>query len=280
MVFKSIKDFLKSINSLISNFSTGLINIINEPEDQQIYKLQGSGTFVRIGETFGVLTAYHVSKELQKGSETGFILFSDNKAHKFSIPSNEISFLDLAIPENEEYGPDISFLRLPNEKIGPIKANKSFYDLSLHHKNYQTFIDEINMNKNYASWGMLRELTTKELPEFNITNVIGLHGRCMLSLMTNYFQTSNHDYIDLDVDFSLSTSDFPRTLKGISGGGIWLIDYQVDKNKGEIYLLDFFYCGINFFQTEITEDNHRKIRGHSWKSVYSFSFNELLKIFS
>ncbi len=277
--FKSNDKLLDSLSVIINNFSTPLVNIIYGPENQKFYKLQGSGTFVRIDNLFGILTAYHVAHELKFGSAIGLNIYSDEKGQNFSFPKKDIIFIDIAKPIKDNYGPDISFLRLPNTAIGMIKANKSFYDLSIHQNNYQTYIKNIENHKRYVSWGVPGELNTIEPAERGFENVMGFHGYCMASLMKNYITKGNHDYIDFDIDFNFTKPDFPKNLGGVSGGGIWMIDTNVDIERKEINLSDFSYCGINFFQTEITDDNHRLLRGHAWKSIYSVAYQSIIDNF-
>lgn len=277
--FKTIEEFLNYLSATITNFSTPLVNILENSENQIITKLQGSGTFIRVGDLFGILTAFHVAEELKKGFAIGLNIYSDENGQSYNILRENIVIFDIANHVENKYGPDISFLRLPNESIGILKANKSFYDLSLHHINYQTFIENINNHKHYASWGVLGELNSNEPPERGFENVIGLHQYCMLSTLKEYLTRGDHDYLELDIDYTFVSPKFPKTLRGVSGGGIWMIDFNTDNENNEINLSNYFYCGISFFETKITEDNHRSIRGHSWKSIYSIAYHAIVNNF-
>jgi hypothetical protein len=110
-------------------YSTPLFSLRNAGKDESLI-FAGSGTFLREGERYFILTATHVWEEsLRKGDAVGVALrevhdhrhFIETKAMTPHGPESPIPRTNL--------GPDIVALEIPPNHVGTIKAMKGFYKM-------------------------------------------------------------------------------------------------------------------------------------------------------
>jgi hypothetical protein len=163
----------------------------------------------------------------------------------------------------DQKGPDLGFLRLPQESIGWIAAKNSFYNLSKHradvlagNESTQSHVDAVT--------GMIHELTTEELPgrpkvrRISFTAIFCGAHLVALRYLTNYelhyFELTN------DPGFAL-----PQSFEGTSGGSAWR--FYVAEKDGEIAVVDRRLVGVPFFQS-ITYNGKREITCHGSKGIY------------
>src|SRR6266567_7067283 len=100
-------------------------------------KLAGSGTFIKCGDLYGILTAHHVvhnpKDPARRFTFTGtqkLALLIDTRAHLFEIDVCACRCVDIGTPVAEETGPDLSVILLPAPRLGTLKAKKDFYNIS------------------------------------------------------------------------------------------------------------------------------------------------------
>jgi hypothetical protein len=127
------KKFLLStaqISQDISNFTMGFARLTakNGIEDAES---AGSGTFVTIGSLHGVLTAAHMIEHLPKEGPVGLITHIEDPSRfaKQRIAMEHCQSEIMRAAAFDDKGPDLAFLRLPQESIGWIAAKSSFYNL-------------------------------------------------------------------------------------------------------------------------------------------------------
>ena len=266
------ESLLQQISGLLHKYSTGLIKVYSDQWEEPEIALIGAGTFVSIGDIYGVLTAYHVSVAFEPGDQLGFTL-QEQEQH-FSIPVEHLTFINIAIPEDESLGPDMAFICIPDHYLGTIKAHRSFYDLS---SNKEDLLEN-NLNKRDLCFvcGTIGNRTTEEESDKGFERVIGVHGYCGASGIEQSFSADEYDYLDVGIEYH-SDDDIPKTFSGMSGGGIWLVPLVKDE-VGEISMKEHKYCGVVFYQTERV-GNSRLLRGHGPKSVFGVAVDAILDYF-
>jgi len=90
----------------------------------------GSGTLVKVGSKFGVLTAAHVIEALPCKGQVGVVQFNHRTpVQKQTIEMADADLVTFHVPANKERGPDIGFLRLPEMNVANFKATHRFLDL-------------------------------------------------------------------------------------------------------------------------------------------------------
>ncbi len=93
----------------------------------------GTGTLVAFRDSHYFLTATHVWEEALKTSDSIRIPLKENSPCRFAISPKEIVSYSAPIPARwNEWGPDITLLRIPPERVGSFTAvGRPFYPLSM-----------------------------------------------------------------------------------------------------------------------------------------------------
>ncbi len=258
----------------IANHSTVLIY-----EDQPI----GSGTFVKCGDRFGILTAYHVPYNATK--EFNFMPNSPDKLglsilnspHAFYIEMQYLKPCYIEVSVEDKYGgPDMVFLEiLDKDKLELIKINRSFCNVP--------FEDGVSTIKtclsNSASLWAIAGLPQREIQEVQPNNhfncVLGLELQVYFTGIETPFESKGFDYVELIANYD-SKDPLPDCFKGISGGGLWKTPMSVvEKDLDSIEFGEPILCGLQFCQTPL-KSNCRRLRCHGCKSINSL-FTKVLE---
>lgn len=263
------KDLLELISTSLHSYSTVLIKIPKDaraPEDlQQI----GSGTLVSIGNLFGILTARHVSRELEEEPcELGLAMFLDE--HVYSIPREYLNFVPSPTAKDESKGPDISLIILPSN-IGTIKSLKSFYDLNFHKQELLTAPPQLDSGAWFLC-GTPAEGTKTGKSEKGFRGTTSFYGTCGLTIARREYPSGEYDYIEVGAHYDEKT-DTPLTLGGMSGGGLWQVLIRKLEN-GEFEPTKYLLSGVIFYQSKL-ENQHRIIKCHGRRSIYKTMYDKV-----
>jgi hypothetical protein len=111
-------------------YSTPLFSLRNAGKDESLI-FAGSGTFLREGERYFVLTATHVWEDILRiGDEVGVAL-REVHDHRHFIETKAITPHGPESPmPRTNLGPDIVALEIPPSHVGTIKAMKGFYEMA------------------------------------------------------------------------------------------------------------------------------------------------------
>jgi hypothetical protein len=154
----------ESLSKYAGNFTIGFARLA-QGEKGEDAESTGSGTLVTVGSLHGVLTAAHVVEALPKHGNVGIILNVESPAQ---YQRQVIDMLHTEAPvviKAENFGPlgpDLAFLRIPDETLGWLKAKNSFYNLI---KRRDAVLSGERPSKSYADCitGIIHELT-EEVP--------------------------------------------------------------------------------------------------------------------
>ena len=118
----------------ISPFLVGFVKFIR-PQEALDFALAGSGTLVKVGTAYGILTAQHVLDRLPKEGPIGLILpgsmDSVSHASRPVIHAEYTRTICFGPGRAESEGPDIGVMLLPPHDASWIAARKSFFNLEL-----------------------------------------------------------------------------------------------------------------------------------------------------
>lgn len=250
------------ISARISNFTIGLarLSLRDRVEDATC---AGSGTLVTIGGVDGLLTAAHVIDALPKEGSVGVVLYQSRFMQKQVI---EMGKTQQAVIRGEEFGidgPDLGFLRLPDENLGWLKATNSFYNLSIRRE--KALADETPTPHYFdAVVGMIDELTK----EVRIDDP-KLRAKSFTAILCNGQITTSREKNGLDLlDLTVSAyPDFPlpSSFEGMSGGALWRF-FVEEKDKDSV-VIESRLIGVPFHQS-LGKDHVRVITCHGARSVY------------
>jgi hypothetical protein len=276
----TIKDvppnFMSETGHTLADYSVAL-GIWEEGQAKK-FKPIGSGVLVRKGNRFGILTARHClhkpGPEVRLGPTGRDVLCAVLQlGRSVLIQPQDVIEHPLVTPKSIEYGPDLAFIEvLPGGRLGSLKAIGSFWSLDK---------DPVKIATSFGKLGTL--LATIGFPGVHYdTKIDGNTIRHKIHHMAYYFilgpgdvfEQDGWDYIENQCDISPS-SELPPSFKGMSGGPIWGLHFDVDEKNEQFKLTEFALLGISFLEIVI-ENKERKIRAHFIKSIYDLAWRNLI----
>ena len=257
-----IKDLPEHIHSslldILQHYMVCLFDI--DVEKRNVTAL-GSGTFVQSGDEHGILTAAHVVDALSKKDRTAIFLQSGKGPLAFEKGTLEYLCCDNA--NHAEAGPDIGFIRLPQAKIGSIKAIRSFVNLD---KQIEKLEEETpkDVHGVWCGTGFPEVWGDQKLDgEILRTKVFGFVG---VGTADRFEVFDEHDYIWAGVDLC-DEGSLPNDYRGMSGGGLWQVTLNLKDDNTSIR--DQYLSEVIYYQTDI-EGNERFLKCHGRKSIYEY----------
>jgi hypothetical protein len=256
----------------ISDYTIGLakLAVYDRVEDATC---AGSATLVTVGKLYGLLTAAHVLTEaLPKKGAVGIILFSDRFLQKQVIQMEDAELLPIRGDTYGPNGPDLGFIRLPEQNIGWLKAKNSFYNLTK--RRDPVLANQVPApNHIDAVIGLIDELT-KEIPvpepKRRANAFSGLFGNADVIKERD---ENGFDLLDIEM---MAYSDFtlPNSFEGMSGGALWRI-YFVEKDNSAT-IVERRLIGVPFHQSA-DKDSPSIITCHGPKGIYRSLIDEIIK---
>jgi hypothetical protein len=262
-------NFLRRAAHMLHSYSSGLVKITFREGEGDHGHLIGSGTFVSVGDCSGILTAQHVVEVIDEPCEIGLILIEG--AHRPTIDRQHLEILEIAKPPIKGEGPDLAFIRLPDQKAREVAHFKHFYNLGFDR-------DEMLLSppeRDATVWfvcGIPDEWTSDLAPEAGFLQVKSFYGECGAGGANRIYTEDGYDYVDSWVQYT-DEAILPSTFGGISGGGLWQVPYSGGP-PGEVEPLRYLLAGMPFAQSPI-ENGLRSIICHGWRSVYSQAYSAI-----
>jgi hypothetical protein len=234
------------------------VGIFAELDSEQGVKLNfiGSGTLVSINNSHYIMTAHHVWEIILKTAARLGITLRMNVDHQFYMDTKTI--VPFGPPKQADWsesGPDIVFLRIPDLYVGTIKAFKVFYNLSIS-ETIPPRAEHIEAWFLMGAPGCLGTYSQKHASiEIRGTEVV----------VQNKFESQAFDYLDAKIKVSDLPS--PKTLRGVSGGGLWRVLLSDSPSGGKIQSVTMLR-GVAFWEFSLQNDN-RVVRCHGIESITS-----------
>lgn len=256
----------------IESQSTGILSVANT-EHSEPYLL-GSGTLVSYKGHYGVLTAQHLTSSKAYKMSDNFSFAAKRGQHRFTIPRYETAVIVIGQSKELGEGPDLSFIEIFSEKLGVLRANKTFCDLQRYS---QKFLNgELSQKGIWAFSGCPYEfskgvLSTKEAdPHF--FRVKAFAHETYFTFLDEVSKEDQYDYLSLGVDYKEPCNP-PRSFKGVSGGGVWKIPLTVTAEGSYILERPIFF-GVAFRESDIIEGS-KSIKAHGPRSIYEVAIAKL-----
>jgi hypothetical protein len=263
----------KRTSDVVNSFSTGLIQIAHRNQGQVNATLMGSGTFVSIQGSYGILTAHHVTELLENGDSLGLILIPN--AHRIIIDFQYFQVIKIVRGSVESEGPDLSFISLPVSKASEIKPYKTFYNLSADREMMLKDPPDVRDGIWYIC-GIPNERTSDAGPELGFEEVISFEGICGATGVDREYSYGGYDYIEVGVEYAQGL-DVPHTFGGVSGGGLWQVPFR-KLPDGTFEPVNYYLSGVIFYQSDLI-DGKRFIRCHGRKSIYFNAYEKIINAF-
>jgi hypothetical protein len=159
-------------------------------------------------------------------------------------------------------GPDLGFLRLPQESTGWFDGLNSFYNLKKHRDDAD---DKPAQHHMHAIVGLVGE-RTKTLPgERPGERRAGFEA---VFSDGDILRTDRKNEFDL-IEFApkrYPDTDLPGDFRGTSGGALWRIFFDVDQDRAKVVACRLW--GIPFLQSLPSQNGDRTLTCHAMTGVY------------
>jgi hypothetical protein len=237
----------------IGAFTVALFGVFGSGESERL-ELGGTGTLVTVGNSSYVLTAAHVWEWFVNNGAKGIgLTLKENEDHRFVLNAETIVASGPAkVGDWNEWGPDLTFLRIPPEFVGRIMVYKAFQNLTMN-KSGPPNVDLLEMWVLMGAPAVQAVFTQRHAD-------LAING--FFSDVSKRQRRGDFDYVDLDMDVSFP--GVPGTFGGVSGGGFWsVIAFGLPDGKVDWYLT---LVGVAFYQFDL-ENNKRVVRCHGQESI-------------
>lgn len=252
-----------SICESLSHFSVALLRVANT---QQSFSFIGSGTLIIVNGYHSILTAEHVIAELKGKEHLGLLTSYRGHYHRYTFEKNHLSIHRIARGQIDSEGPDIGLIILPQENIGGLKAEKSFFNID---GQCDRFINKGFMPIDRGFWftlGFPGAFESNIKPNHGFAEIKGYKGLCGISGIHKEYENHGYDYLEMSIEYESHNQNLPKNFGGVSGGGIWQVPLNRN-SQGKIEQDEYILSGVIFYQTQL-EKNHRILRGHGRKTIY------------
>lgn len=265
---------LAEINRRIAGFSTSLI-AIKEDSHGGTPEWGASGTLIKVRDWPCILTAQHVVRRLKQYEELALVIKTG--AHRFSIPMDHLTVLEITERLEDEWGPDLAALLLPRDRGKEIEARgKAFFNLDLHHSDIDLSLfpneeSAVILPRNPSTPLLLWAVSgvPAERSEFGqrISRVRGVTG---VSGLVQQTLRGGFQYLDVGVLYEAGTEP-PKSFQGMSGGGLWLMPYNRSSEGVLSWSGRALLAGVAFYETD-REPNPKFVRCHGPLDVYGRAY--------
>jgi len=245
----------QKIGRSIADFTVALF-AVSQSKEGDLLELGGTGTLVAVAGCHYILTAAHVWERVLKSAVKVGITLKEGVDHRFLMDVNTI--VPSGVPKPNawgEWGPDLTFLRVPDGHVGSISAYRVFYNL--------TMVRPDTIDVGCLEIGMLMG-TPAELGQFVQTHAEVRINGLFLDVGAPYTH-GDFDYVDLDVDVSSPSPALSQDFGGVSGGGLWQVLIYRSALTDEIEWRATLE-GVAFHQSALV-NGHRIIRCHGKQSM-------------
>lgn len=234
-------------------YSSPLFALKGAGPDESL-EFAGSGTFVRKGERYFILTARHVWQLKLKDAVAVGVVLREVDDHRYFIETKAIT------PYGPQHpliwnglGPDIVALEIPPNKVGTIKAMRGFYEMDGGLK----AMVQADRNEAYLLMGTPSVLGSYTSQHASV-QVLGMWDGKPVP-----FSEGDWDYVDFSAAIHPPTPT--NTFGGVSSGGLWRVQIYPNPDKDEV-LSTVVLEGVAFFELG-TYEGKGIIRCHGVNSI-------------
>ena len=253
-----------SICESLSHFSVALLRVAIDQHIENSY-LIGSGTLVLANGYLSILTAEHVVAELKGAEYLGLLTSYRGNPHRYTFERNHLSIHRIAKGQNDSDGPDIGLIVLPQENIGRLKAEKSFFNIDRRCDRFSTGFMPIDRGF-WFTLGFPGVFESDIEPNHGFSAIKGYKGLCGISGIRKEYENRDYDYLEMSIEYESHNQNLPDSFGGVSGGSIWQVPLSRN-SQGNLEPDEYILSGVIFYQTQL-EKNHRFLKGHGRKTIY------------
>jgi hypothetical protein len=217
-----------SFTQSVCNYSVGFLRF------QRVGRIEiavpaGTGTFAKLGNVYGIITAGHVLQPMGTKEVVGLVRFPNVQTplQNFRL---ELDHTERIVTWDGKHcdAPDIAFLKIPEADGRNLEAAGAvFYNLGLA-REFAASNPEHRMSKCYAVVGVVGEWTEEGPASLGKGKKIDVGGLFGAAKGLREFKEGNTDLVEVEIDHAAGPK-IPKSYGGVSGGGLWELHVELDK---------------------------------------------------
>jgi hypothetical protein len=228
--------------------------------------LSGAGTLVQWDGEFGILTAGHVAEAITRQGRSRLTIPLTDTSHSFGFACSTLGLVASTYIKADPQGPDIGLVRLPpSTDLDTLKAKKSFLNLNVN----------IDRKLKYASSNNSISIIFGSPAEYSSMLNRSHHGFDDVKVAPSViFQVilerrshrKGFDYIRTRA--SVKEMLRVRTLKGVSGGGLWRTVLTKGTQQERYHYHGVALAGVAYYERPEGTDGTRVVECHGPESIF------------
>ncbi len=218
----------------------------------------GTGTFVKLGNVHGILTAGHVLQPMGTKEVVGLVRFPTVRPPLQNFRLN-LDHTDRIVTWNGKDcdAPDIAFLKIPEMTGRDLEAvGAVFYNLRLA-REVAANKPEHRMAKCYAIVGVVAEWTEEGAASLMMGRKIDIGGLFGAAKNLQEFKEGDAALVEIEIDHAAGPK-IPKSYGGISGGGLWEVHIELNNQLKPVDTKKRLH-GVAFRQST----DHRRITSNA-----------------
>jgi len=245
--------------SSVCDYSVGFLRF-RKGEKEEFADPIGTGTFVKLGHVYGILTAGHVFKVLDPASTVGLVRFPSVQP-PIQNRRLDLKNTDRIVDWNGKDGdaPDIAFLKIPEVDGRQIEAAGAvFYNLGIV-REFKKSKPEHHKSVTHAVVGVVAEWTEQSAAEFGKGKKIVIGGLFGNALNLREFEEKGTKLVEADISHG---PRIPGSHGGVSGGALWELHVELDAGK-KFFAVNKRLRGVAFRESA----DHKRVTSNDTSSI-------------
>ncbi len=238
----------QTVAASVSRFSVTLMGVTVSPEGKRAQPI-GSGTLVKQGDIFGILTAGHVVRnstwdltEKRPFTDLG-IVFRESE-HETHIDLSDVLIVgDWNLGELESEL-DWSIILLPPDRIGYIKATKSFLELSIQPESQ---LSSPVSDRLAVIVGAPREFCRELIDNAADRQHWDIACGVFFGGVTGEKSFEGRRIFEVDAVIDDEYGGPRESFGGVSGGSLWLVGVQ-EQSAGQFEVISSELIGVPYIE--------------------------------
>jgi hypothetical protein len=250
-----------SFTGTVCDYSVGFLKFRQDGK-HEVAEPAGTGTFVKLGRVYGILTAAHVLKELGSEGTIGLVRFPSVQPPIQNRRLN-LQLTDRLVEWNgkECDAPDIAFLKIPELDGRQLEANGAiFYNFNVA-REFAVSEPGRRMGTSHAVVGVVGEWTEEHPAIFTQGLKITVGGLFGAAKNLRSFKEAGTDLIEVEIDYA-NGPRVPKSHGGVSGGALWELHIELDANLKAVNVNKRLH-GVAFRQS----GDHKRVTSNAKPSI-------------
>jgi hypothetical protein len=237
-----------SFTATVCDYSVGFLRFSIQ-DNKEVGIPAGTGTFVKLGKVYGILTAGHVIDPMGNDEIVGLVRFPSIQPALQHFRLN-LSHTERIVEWNgkECDAPDIAFVRIPEVDGRNLEAAGAvFYNLAIP-RDFKLTQPYHQMSETRAVVGVVGEWTAEGPTDQKKGYKIEIGGLFGAIADLRNFKEGGAELIESEIDRDMSPR-VPKSYGGVSGGALWELHVELDQYYKTVKVSKRLY-GVAFRQSE------------------------------